>query len=152
MARSILITGASSEIGRSIALELASGGASLALHYRENQRAITEIQECFAARGCASHAMRYDLTRGAEAKAMIEEVVGEFGRLDVLVNVVGPFLYRGITEMTPEEWQETIALNLHTCFNVTHFAQPHLCESRGHIVNFAFSGVENIKAWAMSTA
>ena len=152
MARSILITGASSEIGRSIALELASGGASLALHYRENQRAITEIQECFAARGCASHAMRYDLTRGAEAKAMIEEVVGEFGRLDVLVNVVGPFLYRGITEMTPEEWQETIALNLHTCFNVTHFAQPHLCESRGHIVNFAFSGVENIKAWAMSAA
>jgi len=56
------------------------------------------------------------------------------------VNVVGPFLYRDITEMTPEEWQETIALNLHTCFNVAHFAQPHLCESRGHIVNFAFSG------------
>jgi 3-oxoacyl-[acyl-carrier protein] reductase len=69
-----------------------------------------------------------------------------------VVNVVGPFQYQAITETSPEEWQETIALNLHTCFNLTHYALPYLCESKGHIVNFAFAGVENIKAWPMSAA
>ena len=152
MARSILITGASSEIGRSIALELASGGASMALHCNQNPQAITELQPLLTARGCASHVMRYDLTRPDQAKSMIDEVIGVFDRLDVLVNVVGPFHYRDITEMTPDEWQEAIALNLHTCFNVTHHAEPYLCESRGHIVNFAFAGVENIKAWTQSAA
>ena len=152
MARSILITGASSGIGRGIALELASGGASLALHCHRNGRAIAELQESLAARGCASRAMRYDLTRSEQAKAMVDEAVGEFGRLDVLVNVVGPFLYRDIAQTSPEEWREAIDLNLHTCFNTIHHAEPYLCESRGHIVNFAFAGVENLKAWTMSAA
>ena len=152
MARSILITGASSEIGRGIALELASDGSSLALHCHQNPHVITELQQSLTARGCASRILCYDLTRSDQAKAMVGEVIAEFGRLDVLVNVVGPFHYRDIAEMTPEEWQETIALNLNTCFNATHHAQPYLCESRGHIVNFAFSGVENLKAWTMSAA
>lgn len=152
VAGSILITGASSEIGRSIALELASSGSSLALHCHRNKSALADMQKSLAERGCLSHMMSYDLTRADHAKAMVEEVIGQFGRVDVLINVVGPFLYRDVTQMTPEEWQEIIALNLHTCFNVTHHAEPYLCDTRGHIVNFAFSGVENIKAWTMSAA
>ncbi len=152
MAKSILITGASSEIGRSIALELASSGASLALHYHRNDGVIAELQRRLSARGCVSHSMGCDLTRSDQAKTMIEEAVGKLGRLDVVVNVVGPFFYREISQTPPEQWQEIIALNLHTCFNVAYFAEPHLCKSRGHIVNFAFSGVENIKAWPLSTA
>ncbi|MBS1212735.1 MAG: hypothetical protein H6R26_1352 [Proteobacteria bacterium] len=152
MPMTILITGASSEIGRSIALELSNSSTSLALHYHENQQAIAELQTTLAASGCSSCAVRYDLTRTDQAEAMIEEVIGHFSRLDVVVNVVGPFVYRNVSEMTPAEWQEAIALNLHTCFNVTHFAEPHLRQSRGQIVNFAFSGVENLKAWPMSAA
>jgi|GEM_PF-4457889 len=52
MAQSILITGASSEIGRNIALELAGSGASIALHCNQNLQAITELQPLLTARGC----------------------------------------------------------------------------------------------------
>ncbi len=152
MAKSILITGASSEIGRDIALELSDCASSLALHYRQNRRAVEDLQRCLAERGCVSRAMSYDLTRADQAEAMIKEVTGEFGGLDVVVNAVGPFFYREINQTPPEVWQEIIALNLHTCFNVSYFAEPHLCASRGHLINFAFSGVENIKAWPRSTA
>jgi 3-oxoacyl-[acyl-carrier protein] reductase len=152
MAKSVLITGASADIGHSIALELAQADFALALHYRHNARAVAALQQTLSAQGCANLAMRYDLTRPDQAKAKVEETVGAFGRLDAVVNVVGPFHYRDITETTPEEWQETIALNLHTCFNVTHHAQPYLCEAKGHIVNFAFAGVENLKAWPQSAA
>ncbi len=152
MAKSILITGASSEIGRSIALELGVSGACLALHYHQNHEAIAGLEQQLAAQGCVSRCMSYDLTRADQAQAMVEEVMGNFGRLDILINVIGPFFHRQLELTPPEEWQEIIALNLHTCFNATYYAQPHLCESRGHIVNFAFSGVENIKAWPLSTA
>jgi len=67
------------------------------------------------------------------------------------VNTIGPFYYRDILEVTPQEWSEVIDLNLHITFNVTYFAREQICASRGHIVNFAFSGVENLKAWRMST-
>lgn len=152
MSRSILITGASSDVGRAIALELACANTSLALHYRHNGCIIEELQQALAARGCASLAMSYDLTQPEQAQAMVEETAAKFGRIDAVVNVVGPFQYRDITETSPKEWQETIDLNLHTCFNVTHHAAPHLRKARGHIVNFAFAGVENLKAWPMSAA
>lgn len=152
MSLSILITGASSEIGRSVALELSHCGASLALNYHENHAAMAEFQSAPAAQNCLKRAMRFDLTQAGQAKAMVEEAVREMGRLDAVINVVGPFFYRETTQTSPEEWQEIISLNLHTCFHVTHFALPHLLESKGQIVNFAFSGVENIKAWPLSAA
>ncbi len=152
MAKSILITGASSDVGRAIALELAGEGAKIALHYHKNQSVIAGLQQKLADKGCMSLALSHDLTKPDEARDMAEQTVGEFGRLDVLVNVVGPFFYRELDQTTPEEWQEIIALNLHTCFNAAYYAEPYLCKTKGDIINFAFSGVENIKAWPMSAA
>lgn len=152
MAKTILITGASSGIGRAVALALAGEGAALALHYHQGAEAAAELQQALSAQGCASFGLAYDLTRPEQAKAMVEEAVGSMGRLDVLVNVVGPFFQGAINEITPAQWQEAIALNLHTCFNASHYAQAYLCASRGQIVNFAFAGVENLKAWTLSPA
>jgi NAD(P)-dependent dehydrogenase (short-subunit alcohol dehydrogenase family) len=83
---------------------------------------------------------------------LIMETLKEFGNLDVLINVVGPFVYKNILEISPQEWQQDIHSNLSTCFNTSHYALEALQKSQGHIINFAFSGVENIKAWPMSTS
>jgi NAD(P)-dependent dehydrogenase (short-subunit alcohol dehydrogenase family) len=152
MAKTILITGASSGIGCAVALALAREDAAFALHYHHGAETVAELRQALSEQGCASFGLAYDLTRPEEAKAMVEEAIGKLGRLDVLVNVVGPFFQGAINEITPTQWQEAIALNLHTCFNTSHYAQPHLCAARGQIVNFAFAGVENLKAWTLSPA
>lgn len=148
----ILITGASAEIGHHIALALSPNVANLALHYHQNETAVTATQHQLLQAGCTPLLLQYDLTQPSAAQAMIAETIATFGHLDALINVVGPFVYEDINDVTPESWERTIALNLHTCFNVIHYAKPHLIASHGHIVNFAFSGVENIKSWSMSTA
>ena len=152
MHQCVLITGASSDIGRAIAFELGSGGCSLGLHYHSNLAAEAGLQERLAQQSCISHLLPYDLTRADNARAMVDDFIARFGRLDVLINLVGPFDYRDLDEVTPESWEEVIALNLHTCFHVAHYATAYLFQTRGHIVNFIFSGAENIKAWPMSTA
>lgn len=150
--RSILIVGASSGVGQSIARALARPGVSLGLHGHRNVRALAELEKSLAARGCRILVLPYDLSRTEQAQAAIESAVGAFGRLDVVANVVGPFDYRSVAETSPQAWRETIDLNLHTCFDVIYYAVPHLRKTRGHIVNFAFAGVENLKAWPMSAA
>jgi len=92
------------------------------------------------------------LTQPSSAETLIQETLKEFGSLDVLINVVGPFVYKNILEISPQEWQQDIHVNLSTCFNTSHYALEALQKSQGHIINFAFSGVENIKAWPMSAA
>lgn len=74
----------------------------------------------------------------------------QFGSLDALINVVGPFVYKDILEVTPEEWLSDVNLNLHSCFHTSHYALDALRQTQGDIANFAFAGVENIKAWPMS--
>jgi NAD(P)-dependent dehydrogenase (short-subunit alcohol dehydrogenase family) len=152
MDQCILITGASSDVGRAIALQLGSGGCGLGLHYHSNPAAVASLQERLARQNCVGHPLPYDLTTADSARAMVDEFIARCGRLDVLINLVGPFDYRDLSEVTPASWEETIALNLHTCFHVAHYATPHLCRTQGHIVNFIFSGADNIKAWPMSTA
>lgn len=152
MDKRILITGASSDIGRAVALELSSCSSAIGLHYHSNRGAVATLQERLAEQNCISHLLPYDLTRAKNARDMVDEVIDRFGRLDVLINVVGPFEYRDLNEVTVDSWEAVIALNLHTCFHVTHYTTPYLCKTQGHIVNFLFSGVENIKAWPMSTA
>ena len=150
--KTALITGASSDIGHAIAKALAASGYHLAVHYHRNVPAIQAIRMEAAKVGVQAECFRYDLTEANGAEALLQSVFETFGRLDVLVNTVGPFYFKDLGEVTPTEWAEAIQLNLHVAFNVTYYAKPHLCSSQGHIINFAFSGVEHLKAWPMSTA
>lgn len=148
----VLITGASSDVGRSIALKLGGRASGLGLHYHRNADAVASLERELVAGGCAVHPLPYDLSEPAGACDMVKEFMERFGRMDALINVVGPFDYRPVEELSVESWHETISLNLHACFHVLHYAQPHLCDARGHIVNFLFAGCENVKGWPMSTA
>lgn len=152
MIKNALITGASSGVGKSIALELGRYCSSLALHYHRNLGEAKSIQETLSSKNCRCKLFCYDLTDSEKAKMMVSRAADELGGLDALINVIGPFSYSEIGDVTCQEWEKTIALNLHTCYHVTRHALPHLIHSRGHIVNFAFSGVEDLKAWPMSTA
>jgi NAD(P)-dependent dehydrogenase (short-subunit alcohol dehydrogenase family) len=149
--KTILITGSNSDIGIAVAKALSNHPLQLALHYYSNQAKVSELQVWLDEKNVQNRFFQCDLTEPSQAESLIAQTLAAFGSLDVLINIVGPFTYKDILEVTPKEWFDDINLNLHTCFNTTHYALNELRRNQGQIINFAFSGVENIKAWTMST-
>lgn len=150
--KTILITGSNSDIGIAVAKALIEHPVKLALHYYSNQAKADSLKNLLDEKNISHKLFKADLTQSSSAEMLIMETLKEFGNLDVLINVVGPFVYKNILEISPQEWQQDIHSNLSTCFNTSHYALEALQKSQGHIINFAFSGVENIKAWPMSTS
>jgi len=149
--KTLLITGSTSAIGIAVSKALAERDARMVLHYHANQEKADALSAWLSAKGCVHGFYRTDLTRPENAKTLIDYALEHFGRLDGLINVVGPFVYKNILDVTPEDWLADIDMNLNSCFHTCHYALDALRNSRGQIVNFAFAGVENIKPWPMST-
>jgi 3-oxoacyl-[acyl-carrier protein] reductase len=151
-AKTALITGASSDVGKAVALSLAACGFNIAAHYHSNLTAVRVIKNEVGKYGVQAMLYRHDLKQSRQAKEMVDAVMSQFSSIDVLVNTIGPFYLKDVLEFTPEEWSEIIDLNLNIAFNVTYFAREQICASKGHIINFAFSGAEHLRAWSMATA
>jgi len=145
-----LITGASSDIGQAVVRTLAGKGYDIAAQYHRNREAVEALGEEAVGKDVPFRPLCYDLRQPGMAERMVTEAARELGGVDVLVNTIGPFFYRDVLEVTPEEWAEVITLNLNLAFNVTHFARDHIIKAKGHIINFAFAGVQNPKAWKMA--
>ena len=136
----ILITGASRGLGRGVALSLAKEGYDVAIHYASNRAAADEAaQLCRDA--APDKAQRFypvsaQLASATERSAMIDAVLGEFGRIDGLVNNAGiaPKVRADITEATEESFDEVIAVNLRGPYFlsqlVAHWWLAHPGESR----------------------
>ena len=84
--KNALVTGASRGIGRSIALQLAEDGFNVAVNYAGNKEKAETVVSEIKAKGVESFAIQANVAEGDEVKAMIKEVVSQFGSLDVLVN------------------------------------------------------------------
>lgn len=149
--KTALVTGASSDTGRAVAISLASCGFNIAAHYHSNFEAVRIIEDNAKEYGVKTGLFRYDLTKPNNAKKMVDEVVRKFKRIDVLVNTIGPFYMKDILKVTPEEWVRSIQTNLNITFNVIYYSKEYICASKGHIINFAFAGVQNLKSWNMAT-
>lgn len=136
--RVALVTGASRGIGRAIAIALAEAGASVAVNYRERsadaQSVVTEIQ----AIGRRALAVGADVSDSAAVTEMVRRITGELGPVDVLVNNAGIAIIRGIDDLTEEEFDTTIAVNLKSAFLCTKAVLPHMRAQRwGRIVNIS---------------
>jgi NAD(P)-dependent dehydrogenase (short-subunit alcohol dehydrogenase family) len=149
--KTILITGSNSDIGIAVAKALSGHSVNLALQYYSNQAKAESLKEWLDKKNINNKLFQADLTQASSAESLIQNTLKEFGNIDVLINVIGPFVYKDILTVSPQEWEQDIQSNLSTCFNTCHYTLETLKKSQGHIVNFAFSGVESIKARPMST-
>ncbi|MEU3980588.1 SDR family NAD(P)-dependent oxidoreductase [Streptomyces sp. NPDC026672] len=120
-----LVTGASSGIGRTTALRLAAAGASVAVVARRADRLDELADEIRAADGTVL-TIAADLTDAAAAAAAVERTVTELGRLDTVVNAAGLMLNGPTEELTLQDWDRMIDINLRGLLNVTKPAIPHL--------------------------
>lgn len=138
MTKSALVTGASRGIGRSIALQLAEEGYNVAVNYAGSKEKAEAVVEEIKAKGVDSFAIQANVADADEVKAMIKEVVSQFGSLDVLVNNAGITRDNLLMRMKEQEWDDVIDTNLKGVFNCLQKATPQMLRQRsGAIINLS---------------
>jgi 3-oxoacyl-[acyl-carrier protein] reductase len=133
--RSALVTGAAQGIGLAVAHALSQRGARVALSDVDAGALDTALRSMDA----GALALRADVSRSEDVQQTIEAVVAQFGGLDILVNNAGICPTTGFAEISGDEWDRVLAINLKGAFLCCQAALPHLRNSgqRGRIVNVA---------------
>jgi NAD(P)-dependent dehydrogenase (short-subunit alcohol dehydrogenase family) len=131
-----LVTGATSGVGREIALRLAAEGASLAVNYRgsaaDSELLVNEIKS----KDGSAKAYQADVADFAAVKAMTEAIVRDFGGLNILINNAGLARRKRFVETTPEDWHAQIGASLYGAIHSCHAAAPYLeAGKNGRIVS-----------------
>jgi 3-oxoacyl-[acyl-carrier protein] reductase len=139
--RVILVTGGSRGIGAAVAVQAASEGAIVAVHYRTGaDAAATTIERARKAAGGTLEAEAFfaDLADGPQAEALVERVIERFGRIDGLVNNAGRTLVGPFLDIEPADWDDVIRTDLTAAYHTSRAALPSMLErGSGAIVNTA---------------
>jgi NADP-dependent 3-hydroxy acid dehydrogenase YdfG len=129
-----LVTGASSGIGEATALVLAAEGAHVAIAARRFQR-LTDLAGRIRHAGGEAFPIEADMTDEAQAKAMVEHVLRQYGRLDMLLNVAGVGVAAPFQNTTTAEYRQMVDLNILGVLYAIHAALPAMKrQGDGHIV------------------
>ncbi|MBW4538585.1 MAG: SDR family oxidoreductase [Myxacorys chilensis ATA2-1-KO14] len=132
--KTIVLTGASAGIGRSLALMLAHQGANLALAAR-NQTALEDVVRACTEAGGKAIAVPTDVTQPKDCQQLVEKAIAAFGQIDLLINNAGISMltpFDQVTDLTI--FEQVMQVNYLGAVYCTHFALPHLKASRGLLV------------------
>lgn len=136
--KTCLVTGGSRGIGRAIALKLADFGADVALTFARSADAAEEVKAEIESKGQKSKALQADAIKYERAEEVINEIVEDWGKLDVIVNNAGITKDNLILRMTEEQWDDVITTNLKSIFNYSKAAAKPMMRNRGgSIINIS---------------
>lgn len=149
-----LVTGSATGIGRAIAVALAESGADVACHCRKAGDA-SETVEAVAKLGRRGIEVSGDMAEVTTPQHLIDVVVAEFGRIDILINNAGMIRRAPAADFTEDDWQAVINVNLSSVFRLAQAAGRKMIEQgRGKIVNIAsllsFQGGVTVPAYTAS--
>ncbi len=131
-----LVTGAASGMGRATCIRLAAEGASI-FGLDVDKEGLQTLSEEIAKEGGEVATRVCDVSQRAQCIEAVEAVITTFGHLDVLANIAGIVRFSHSPDMSEEEWQLVLGVNLSGPFYLCQAAIPHLLESHGNIVNVA---------------
>jgi 3-oxoacyl-[acyl-carrier protein] reductase len=135
--KTAIVTGARRGIGRAISLALAREGADVVVSdvSREDcQKVVDEIERL----GRKGLALKCDVSSSSDVEAMVKRTVADFGRIDILVNNAGIIGYKPFLELTEEDWDKTLSVNLKGQFLCARAAAREMVKNkRGRIINIA---------------
>lgn len=149
-----VITGASSGIGKGIALKLSNEGATVVLVARDEKKLDQVSTELRKAGAKNYEIISADVTNREDIDRAVQQAVEEFGKVDILVNSAGQMKSSAITEGEVQAWDDMIDVNLKGTLYAINAVMPHFQQQQsGHIVNIAsISGFEVTKSSVLYSA
>ncbi len=138
--KNAIVTGAARGIGEAIAIKLAEQGANIAFTYVSDSSAEKAIalEEKLKSFGVKAKAYKSNAGDFAASEAFVNDVVKEFGSIDICVNNAGISKDNLLLRMTPEQWDEVININLKSVYNMTkQVIRPMMKAKKGSIINMS---------------
>ena len=134
--KTVLITGASRGIGRATAILFAKSGYNVLINYNKSENEANELLDTLTNEVYSVRIFKADVSKRHEVNLMFNYCIGEFGKIDVLVNNAGISVNKLFTDLTDEDWNEMMDINLNGIFYTTQKAlQYMLPELSGKIIN-----------------
>jgi pteridine reductase len=140
-----LVTGGAVRVGRALSLGLAEAGFNVVVHYNTSEGAAREVERKITGLGRRTLLASGDVSASRDITRIAGQVEREFGRLDVLVNSASNFYATPVMDVTEDEWDRVMAVNLKAPFLLAQATGRLLAESRGCIVNIL--DLSAVQAW-----
>jgi len=136
--KTVIITGASRGIGKGIAEVFACHGANIAFTYRSSEKEAKDLEKELSANGCKVKGYKSDASDFESSQKLAEEVLKEFGSIDVLVNNAGITKDGLLMRMSEEDFDSVMDVNMKSVFNMTKAVlRPMLKQRKGSIINMS---------------
>ncbi|WP_343700381.1 3-oxoacyl-[acyl-carrier-protein] reductase [Chitinophaga sp.] len=133
-----IVTGASRGIGEAIALKFADAGAHVAFTYVSSDEKAKALEAKLAAKGVKAKAYKSNAGVFADCEALVNDVVKEFGTVDICVNNAGISKDNLLLRLSEEQWDEVMDVNLKSVFNMTKLVmRPMMKAKSGSIINMS---------------
>src|SRR5256714_6771643 len=135
----VVITGAGRGIVRAIAGELGQAGARVVVNYSKSKKAHEDRVSSLQQNGSPEAvAVQGDVSDATQAAKLIEETINRFGRIDVLVNNAGINIDRSLKNLSTQDWDKVIQVDLNSYFYTMKAALPHFMQQKsGKIINIS---------------
>jgi NAD(P)-dependent dehydrogenase (short-subunit alcohol dehydrogenase family) len=139
----VLVTGSACGLGAALVRAAAQRRARVVINCRNNQRRADALGQEIQKHGGEALVCRADVTDYEQARALVDETLKAFGRVDVLVNAVGVFAWKPVADTGPEEWRGLMASNLDSVYQMSRLVLPSMRRNHwGRIVNLGAVGSE----------
>lgn len=154
--RTILVTGAAGAIGSATARRLAREGARLVLADRLTEPLAALADEAAGLSGARPAVTGYDAASPLSSAALVDEALAATGRLDAVCNIAGFYAKAHSSEVSDDDWDRMLQINLASVFTISRQAIPHLAKTRGCVVSTsslaALEGLAYATAYAVAKA
>ncbi|MBR5495803.1 MAG: SDR family oxidoreductase [Oscillospiraceae bacterium] len=138
MKKIALVTGASGDIGRQIAIDLANDGYIVVINYNNSQYGADLALEEIISNGGEAYALKADISDRAQVDEMVEEVLACYGKIDLLVNNAGIAKQNMFQDITQDEWDRIFDINVKGTFNCTQAViKGMIANHSGNIINIS---------------